>query len=107
MAEYIKIKTVTETEVDQYLADGWEIMGETISYYTTENTPLKNFDIGLPAKAMVEHLSSIIKDYERFGFKGKLFAEIAKEYGERNDLLHEENEFTKYVHNYELYVSEK
>lgn len=112
MAEYIKIKTVGDTEVNQYLEDGWEIMGETISFEPPEIGTIY-YDIGLPAKVMIERLNSIIKDYERFGFKEKLFQEIAKEYGDSlenyqtNSFLHEDNHFKKYMKDYDLYANDK
>ena len=87
MREYVKIIEVNPSEVNDYLDKGWEIIDKTKTYLPPEETKL-TYHVGYPAKKRMEELLKIINEYEKRGFKEKLFEMIANENNEDlNDFI--------------------
>jgi len=84
MRDYIKIEVVGEGQTDKYLTNGWEII-ETVkkSYdgYGSGDTRLE-YHLGLPSRVMIDRLTAVIKEYEKYGFKDLLFEKVAEDFGE-------------------------
>ena len=81
LKEYVKIIEVNPSEVNNYLDKGWEIIDKTKTYLPPDETKL-TYHMGYPAKKRIEDLLEIISEYEKYGFKEKLFEIIANENGE-------------------------
>lgn len=80
MREYAKIIEVGPEKVFQYTEKGWEIIDESKVYVPDEIQKL-TFHLGYPAERRIEDLLNIINEYEKHGFKEKLFDMIAHENG--------------------------
>lgn len=112
MSEYMKVDVVHSHAVDKYLSEGWEII-ETAKFstdYGQLDTKI-DYHMGLPARVMVQKLTSIIKDYEEYGLKEKLFNGIAESNNEKVEdyeagLGHPTNsKIAKYIEVYERLVN--
>jgi hypothetical protein len=109
MRSYVKVKSVRTNQVDAYLAQGWEIIETTKEWtgHSADDTIL-NYHIGLTAMILLEKYQAIVKDYERFGFKEKLFESIANENGKTLDDYEQsgwnpnKDEVSEYMTNYEI-----
>lgn len=85
MTDYVRVEVVgSGDKVDKYLNEGWEIIETTKSAYPEGDTFL-SYHIGLPAKVLLDNLLEIIHEYEKRGFKDKLFQAVAEENGEKID----------------------
>lgn len=76
--EYVRIETCSEKNVQRHLDGGWKIIDTSKNKYPGEGSQII-YHVGYPAAKRIEDLLSIIKDYEKHGFKEKLFENIATE----------------------------
>src|SRR5690625_4975681 len=76
MRDYIKVEVVTESDIEKYLSNGWEIIDKAKGHLGSDR--IIAYHIGLPVREQMKRLEEIIKDYELFGFKEKLFEKIAE-----------------------------
>ena len=83
MKDYIKIEVVGEGTIDGYLSSGWEVIDAVkTSYDGVGNDTRLDYHIGLPPRVMIDRLTAVIKEYEKYGFKDLLFEKVAEGYGE-------------------------
>ncbi|MGG1618217.1 hypothetical protein [Paenibacillus sp. NRS-1781] len=76
--EYVRIEACSEQSVQRYLDGGWKIIDTAKSEYPGEGSQII-YHVGYPAAKRIEDLLNIIKDYEKHGFKERLFEIIATE----------------------------
>lgn len=112
MRGYIKIDVVNAETVDKLLSQGWEIIETTKKAYPEGGSSL-NYHVGLPAKAKIESLVSIIRQFEKYGLKEKLFEAAAEEFEENLDDyephggFHVHTSLTQFMEEYEEAVNDK
>ncbi|WP_339193047.1 hypothetical protein [Paenibacillus sp. FSL W8-1287] len=78
---FVKIDTVGDHAIQQYLDKGWVIIETTVSSVPPE-TQIK-YHIGYPESKKIEDLLEVIKEYEKRGLNQKLFELVAEENGEK------------------------
>jgi hypothetical protein len=112
MKEYIRVDLYGSGQVDKYLQDGWEIIETAKQSYPDGETKV-DYHIGLPAKVLVDKLTSFIRDYESLGLKESLFEGVAKGF-EENASDYETgaghatpSKTARYIENYEHIVNNK
>lgn len=105
MKDFLRIKELGPYEnVNDYLERDWEVI-EAVKV----DGEIK-YHIGLSARTMAMKYEAIIKEYERFGFKEKLFEKIAENYGanlndyEQSGWHSGVDEMSKFMTNYDKTV---
>ena len=77
---YSRITTATESNIQRYLNNGWILIDTTKSFHGPDDTSV-TYHIGYPFSRREQDLIEIIRLYEEYDFKEKLFNRIA----EKND----------------------
>jgi hypothetical protein len=112
MVEYSRFEIVDAKEVDWYLSKGWQIIDSSKSAFPEGDIFVK-YHIGYPTSRLVEDLTSIIREYEKRGFKEKLFDVVAAENSENVDdyettgFYDVQTPLTKFMVSYEEKVNNK
>jgi hypothetical protein len=83
MKDYVRVEVVSESKVDQYLSDGWEVI-EALKYSEEYgNTNRVEYHVGLPSRVWANQLLAVIRGYEAKGFKEKLVEAFAESHGQK------------------------
>lgn len=112
MVEYCRFNVVEANEVDKFLGEGWRIIETSKSAYPEGDTFIK-YHIGYPVTRLVEDLALVIREYEKHGFKEKLFDVVATENNENvkdydtAGFYTAHTPLTKFMENYEDKVNNK
>lgn len=113
MGEYVRVfGTESVAEANKYIEKGWELISPSTAI-GRDGGEYVWYSLGLTARKQIDDLLSIIKDYERYGFKDSLMKKIAEEYNDdlasyQADAFYEaETPLTKYLSKYESTVNKK
>lgn len=107
MKDYVKIKCVNANKVNDCLSQGWEVI-ETTKEWTGHGEETKlEYHVGLSASVLLEKYKKIVQDYEKYGYKEKLFESIAEsngknieDYEQTGGFIGIEDEVSRYMTNY-------
>lgn len=86
MRQYVEIDSCYTRQINDKLADGWEVIDKTTSVHP-DGEETMTYHIGYPAEKRIEDLKGIIKKYESFGLKEVLFDKVAEENGNTVDMF--------------------
>lgn len=113
MLRYLKIEVVSEKEINKYLTKGWEVIDTTKELLGDGKSTILQYHVGYPVSKHIQNLIEIIKEYEKFGFKEKLFKNKAQEYNENledydtSGFFNANTNLTNFLKNYEYIVNGK
>lgn len=114
MADYVRVyKTSDESEVNKYIQNGWDLIDTTKSVdYDTGGRYVKHV-LGLSYKEQANKLLTIIREYEKYGFKEELIKKVEDEMDDRLEDYKAigfpdiETPLANYMTNYENVVNNK
>ena len=114
MTKYVRVyETSDSTEANKLIKNGWDLISPSTEVTSDGEGTYVRYNLGLSYKEYTNKLLSVIKDYEKHGYKDKLLKKVEEELNDKIDNYGtkgwhvSDSPLANYLSNYEMIVNGK